>query len=58
MIIKVTEADINAAYEIFDDLKGRCGVGNALEDCDDDIQHEMKVMMAQTIAKHRATLEE
>ena len=53
MIIKVTDNDINAAEEIFLDLQGRGGIGNELDDCDDDIRHEIKVMMAQTIAKHR-----
>jgi len=53
MITEVLEEDVNAALEIFSDLTGRCGIGNAIEECDDGIQQEIKATMAQIIAKHR-----
>ena len=49
---EVTQAEIKAAEEIFDDLTGRCGIGNAIEECDRDIQQEIKNTMAEIIAKH------
>jgi len=51
---EVIKSDEKAAQEIFDDLTGRCGVGNELEACDEGIQREIKATMAEIIAKHRS----
>ena len=53
---KITQMEIDAAEEIFDDLTGRCGIGNALEECDSDIQQEIKDTMAKIIAKHTSKI--
>lgn len=38
-----------AAEEILDDLKGRCGIGNEIEMCDDEIIEEIVSMMEDKI---------
>ena len=51
MIHNVTEGCVEAAHAIFANLTDRRGVGNALEECDEEIQFEIKQTMAQIIAK-------
>ena len=46
-----------AARKIFDDLCSRKGIGNEIEECDEDIQNEILCMMTDTIMEYQQGFE-
>ena len=46
----IEELAEKAAFEIWNDLTDRRGVGDELQNCDEDIQEEIKRMMVRSIA--------